>query len=301
MVTLGSANAQFSAKKYNVSGVHGIRAGWSFQIELESGESNEITIIAPSQTIECVVVKKENGILTFDLDFSKVTTKSTLPNGIKVTNEEILMTKGRKTLKGPIKVKMQLSQLDAIMLSGSAQLLTKGAFKGGKLTCLLSGNSSVAETKVAVETLSANISGNSKVSFSGSYKDINIELNGASSLEISGDFYKGDISASGNSLLSLNGRSNSLSLSLNGNSKAVLEGSTQNLSIKNGGASQIESKKFNTRTANLTLSGASTADINALGSLKAKVSGSSKLTYEFKGDTSKLKIQKYDAAYVKAK
>lgn len=299
--TICTAWGQFSAKKYNVSGINGIRAGWSFQIELESGDSNEITVIAPSQTTECVVIKKENGILTFDLDFSKVTTKSTYPNGFKIINDEIIMTKGRKSLKGPIKVKMKMSQLGAVILSSDAQLITKGTFKGGRLICSLSGNSSITETRIAIETLNADISGNSKISFSGSFKDINVELNGNSSCTLSGDFYKGDISQTGSSSFELNGKSNSLSLCLSGASKAVLEGTTQTLKIKNNGTSSLQCDNFNTRTADLSLSGACGVNISVLQSLTAQVSGTSRLNYEFRGDSSKLKIQKLDAAKIQSK
>lgn len=295
-----TGSAQFSAKKYNVSGISGIRAGWSFMIELENGDSNEITVIAPAQTIECVVVKKEDGIISFDLDFSKVTNKTNYPNGIRTVNNEILMTKGRKTLSGPIKVKMQLPKLEAVILSGNAQLITRGSFKGDKFICTLSGNSTIDELKIAADEFKADIKGNSKFKVSGGYKEINVDLGGNSTLNITGDFYKGDIAQSGTSNVVLNGKSNSLNMTLAGASQASLIGNTQNLSIINGGNSKIDCNKFSTRTASLSLSGTSGTDLHVLQSLNAKISGAARLQYEFKGDTSKLKIQKFDSAFVKS-
>lgn len=298
LTSICTASAQFSAKKYNVDDISGIRAGWSFMIELESGDSNEITVIAPAQTIECVVVKKEDGVISFDLDFSKVTTKSNYPNGIRNVNNEILMTKGRKTLKGPIKVKMQLPKLEAVILSGNAQLITKGTFKEGKLICTLSGSSAVTDIKIAADEFKADIKGNSKAVVSGSYREISVDMGGNGSLNISGDFYKGDITQNGTSNLLLNGKSNSLTISLAAASQATLIGNTQNLKIENSGNGKIDCNKFSTRSASLTLSGASGTDLHVLQSLKAKVSGAARLKYDFKGDTSKLQIQKFDAATV---
>lgn len=297
--TFSFANAQFVAKRYSVSGIDGIRAGWAFQIELEEGDSKEITIISPTQTAEYVIVKNNNGILTLDLDFTNVTSKSNNPDGITQSGNTIMMSKNRKTLYGPIKVKMQIQRLNAIILSGNAELTTKGSFKGEKITCHLTGNAKINNTKVAIETLSINATGTSNLSFSGSYKDVNIELGGNAQANIVGDYYKGDISEVGASSLVLNGKTNSLNIDLSGSSAIELIGNSQNLHIESSGNSKANCNNFNTRSADLKLNGSSKIDMHILQSLNVKADGASQLNYTFRGDTSNLNIKKGISAIVK--
>lgn len=272
------ALAQHSAKRYNISGITGIRAGWLFMIEIEEGSSNEITVIAPTDIIDKVTLSNINGILTFDLDVPK-----------------------RYNANDPIKVKMQLNKLEAIILSGAASLRTQGTFKGSKLICKLSGAATVAQTVVSMESVSVDMSGATKLSLIGSYKDIKVEMSGSSKFTAQGDFYKGDISQTGATSLSINGKSNSIKLDASGASKTTLIGSTQNSEIELTGASNANCAKFTTRNAEIELAGASKLDITVLQTLKAKVFGASTLDYVFKGNENDHKIESGRVANVRRK
>ena len=283
-------------KNYNVPNLTAIKAGWTFKIEVEEGDSNEITVTAPKETIDCIIITEHNGILTFDLDFSKAKTETHIKRVFRKKTDGYSMSKGGKVLYGPIKVKMQRKRLTAVILSGSATLKTNGNFSGEKMICKLSGSSKIDNINISVKKLIINMSGASKLSLNGNYTSVESEISGASKLNLLGEIISLNSSQSGSSNLFLDTKSNSIKFELSGASKSTINGSSQEIEIDCSGASFVDASDFIAQEAEIDLSGASKVNIIVTKKLDAELSGASKLTYG--GNPQRKSIEKSTASSV---
>jgi hypothetical protein len=109
-----------------------------------------------------------------------------------------------------------------------------------------------------------------------------VQLNGASQATLVDFVVDGDISleASGASRIVGDLEAGSLRLSLSGASSASLAGGAQDLTVDASGASTAELADFQVTDAAVVVSGASTAIVNASGTLDAEASGASHVGYQ---------------------
>lgn len=113
-----------------------------------------------------------------------------------------------------------------------------------------------------------------------SYHAVDFELSGASKVDI-------DNMKAGNTNFGLSGASKASGniemadgrFDLSGASSLELEGSAKDIDIQASGASHVELPDFSVVDADINLSGASGATINASGRLDGDLSGASRLTY----------------------
>ncbi len=119
------------------------------------------------------------------------------------------------------------------------------------------------KAKLTLPTLTGvTLSGASHATLSGfeSTQDLNVNVSGASRLD-------GDI------------ESGAARIDANGGSQVSLQGSGQNATLRASGASQLQLGHFALDSANVNLSGASTATVNVKSRLDYDLSGASHLTY----------------------
>ena len=126
------------------------------------------------------------------------------------------------------------------------------------------------------------LSGASKGTVTGfkSAQDFNLEVSGASSLGIA-DIEVGDMEfeVSGASKVTGSMKANDAKFEISGASGVELEGSANNIVLKASGASKIKLADFPLGNANVNLSGASEATVNAKGRLDAVLSAASRLYF----------------------
>jgi Putative auto-transporter adhesin, head GIN domain len=108
-----------------------------------------------------------------------------------------------------------------------------------------------------------------------------LDLSGATQTKITG-FKSGenlDANASGASQLTGDIEAGSVRFGISGASRMTLQGKGQSMNLEASGASQANLEEFQVGNANVQVSGASRATVNATGRLDADVSGASTLRY----------------------
>lgn len=286
-----TSSAQEITKYYTVEDFNSVSAGYCYQIELTEGTSNKIEITAPAKTAECLIVKKSGEMLVLDLDWSKAPTKNSKEDK---GNRSYRMSNGRKVLYGPISVTVQMTDVKKVKLSGAAKLTSEGSFKGDQIVLKLSGAAKVAKLETVAKSLSADLSGAAVCTLKGNFEEIDADLSGASKLYSTGGFVTGKFSLSGASVLEMTGESNigDLKADLSGSTKISAEGSAKEVKLEVSGAGRANFENLKAQVVKVELSGASKAQIYAEQSLKASISGASKLEYKYTGSVQNLNIQK---------
>lgn len=279
-----AVSAQNIVKRYKIKDLHGIRAGWVYDIHIEEGNSDYVYIKGPKEYMDDVVVMNDNGVLSLD-------DKKTMHNF------NFLKRENRNQYDKVITVQVKMSRLDVIILSGAARLTTNGSFKGGKVTCKLSGAAAMNKTSVAVETLCADISGASRINLTGSFKVVKASVSGASQCALDGQLVELSVSQTGASKMLVNAMSTSMKYELSGASKLTLNGNTQNLDIEGSGACNVSGGNMTARNLKVDLSGACSVTAKVLNSVNGEISGASRLSYS--GDVSISKVSTSGSAEVK--
>lgn len=154
--------------------------------------------------------------------------------------------------------------------------------------------SKVAQAVIKMPVLTAiNLSGASTLTandqFSNAMNKLSVNLRGSStvrSLNVKAPDV--DIEISGTSSAVINLRSSEVDVELSGASKLELTGSTVDIEAEVRGASRFEAAKCETQDLDLTLSGASNADVFPTRNFKVALTGASKCRYY--GDAEKLKV-----------
>ena len=132
------------------------------------------------------------------------------------------------------------------------------------------------------ELLSLDLSGASRVTAGGfsSSENLNLDLSGASFLDVRNvTAGKTSVDVSGASRVSGRMEMADGSFDLSGASSVELDGSARDVVIDGSGASTIRLADFAVADADVELSGASTATVNASGTLDVDLSGASALSY----------------------
>jgi len=130
------------------------------------------------------------------------------------------------------------------------------------------------------DDLDLNVSGASKVNFSNiTTGDVKGDISGASKLE--GEITTGniDLIVSGASDIDFKITSHDLKLNASGASKVNLDGSGNDILVDTSGASRINLGNYSANDADISMSGASTCDINVNGRIDVDLSGASRLEY----------------------
>lgn len=270
LLTVSSVFGQNYMKRYKVSDLHGIRACSIFDVTIEEGNTDLVQVITDRDSREWlnyVTVRDDSGILTLDID-ERGARKAGLINRFGQWKDKNVH----------LMVNAKMKKLDAVILSGASKLKTKGTFKGGKVTCKISGAAFMDNTTLAVESLNADVSGAGKMFVNGCFKIVNLELSGASVTCLNGTMVDLTGSLSGASKLRTDVTSNSLNVELSGASNADLNGNAQLIKLECSGASKCEASDLNARNAEVDLSGVSKATVKAMSTVTGEVNTMAHLT-----------------------
>ena len=267
VVVVNSSESSLRSKTYKLQSVSGIKAGSVFDIEITRGRSGKVTISAPSETLEHIIVSESGGILTLRLE-----------NGYNISNSKSRWYSRTKNLKGPIKVSADIQSLSSIDLSGAAKLTAKESFSEKNCDIELSGATKVSLSKLNASSIKIDMSGASELSFTGSFETAKADLSGASKLSVNGNF------------------SEKLDADLSGASKLTISGKTDRTELECSGASVFSGAGFVTKDLAIEMSGASKVAVGVQKRIAGEVSGASSLVYY--GDPDKVIIEKSHGASV---
>lgn len=262
-LALFSANAEEKTKTYDFGDITGINAGYNYQIHITEGRSGKVK-----------VVYDENMEKYLDIEYSVASKR------LNLFMSDDLQRLFRNRSYDPIHVYVEMDDISIINLSGAVKADFKGTFKTESLDMELSGASSAAGLQISGHTLEIECSGASNLDMTGKFSnEIEIDLSGASNIDYNGGAEKLNADISGASNLNCNGDFRALKVSCSGASNAEIEGKGMKADYDCSGASNIDAKNFVVRTAEVELTGASKAKVNASEDIYHDVSRGSKMTY----------------------
>lgn len=193
---------------------------------------------------------------------------------------EELPAKLRISERAKLNVYLEMTDIDDLDLSGSAEIIFDGEYDAADLDIDLSGASRLSKLDVSGESLSLDCSGASKFDLTGDFADdVDMDLSGAVNASLVASSPELEVDMSGASKIFISGKFSSADLSCSGAGTMEVEGQARHLSVECSGASNCEAKDFEVKTADVELTGAGKAKVCASDSIVAKVSRASKLIY----------------------
>jgi hypothetical protein len=174
-----------------------------------------------------------------------------------------MRTKTSKDKQMVMRVTLYLPSVNTIRLSGATHLSTEDKFPGENVDIQLSGASNInGSLAITSSRVKLQCSGASNASFElPATRDLVLVASGASKVN-----------------LSANGVAYS-KLGVSGASKVIISGTGEKGDWTVSGASDLRGEEFATRDLTVIASGASSARVNASGTLNAKTSGASSIRY----------------------
>lgn len=202
-----------------VSGFHSVKASISGRIDLERGAEESLVIEARQATLERLVTEVEDGVLLIRQE----------PAG------------GWWRDSGPIRIRISYRQLDALELSGSADVQTD-AISSEAFAVTITGSSNVDVPALTVESLRVRVSGSG---------DLDVR-------ELDAEVVKLGVSGSGD--VQLTGKATDLEVAVNG-------------------SGDVDGAALESRQAVVAVSGSGDVEVWATEDLEVQISGSGNVEY----------------------
>ncbi len=303
-------------KTWDVAGFDAIEVGSTFQAKITKGATFKVTTTADDNVLEHIRVAKTGSALTIGLESGSYQLKKPLAAEITMPtiarldlggatrttlagfdSERDLKVKvsGSSKLSGAIRAQRADFTLDGastLALSGSAgaaRLVSHGSsdLKLGEFPlkqCELDlDGASTAEIAVQSEApFKARLSGSSRLSGSVKAEEIHLNLDGASHVTLGGAAKDAKIHANGVSHVELSEfvvNARKLVVKLDGASSVKLRGHAETAMLEGNSLSELDLSGLAVQTADVKLTGASHATIDARGKLTYDLSSISHLKY----------------------
>ncbi len=260
--TVVEGSGDIETREYDFSDFTRVEIGSAFNFEIVRSDSFSISITADDNMFEHIRVRERGGTITIDVA-SRISWITIFVFGSS-TREAVI----------------RMPQLDSLDVSGASQGTVSGFESNQALNIDVSGASKVTFPDLAAGDTDVSVSGASLVKLEGSVRNLEVDASGARRIELT-ILSAGDagLSLSGASSISGDLESDSIDFDLSGASSAWLTGSAGNTILEASGASRFHLADLMVSDADVTLTGASTAEINLDGRLDISLSGASLLNY----------------------
>lgn len=257
-MSLAGARAEERTLEYKFGDIKGIATVQSqvipYEIHVTQGKSKDVKVVYDTEL--------EKNLEDFEkyikVDYSSA--NSTLILGMNPFPRRIEKFKMRFQTS-PIKVYVEMDEIDGIDLSGASVIYFEGSFTTDSFEADLSGASKFGNT--------LNISG----------KELDVDGSGAAVASIAGDFRKVELDLSGAVKMYLGGSHGSCEMDCSGAANIEMEGKADTFVIDGSGACKVNGKEYFTEKAYIELSGACSVMIQVSEELKHDVATACKLTY----------------------
>jgi len=172
-----------------------------------------------------------------------------------------------------------VSNIEALSVSGSGDLVGDGKFSTGDLDLKVSGSGSLNIEVDAKGQLEADVSGSGDLSIKGSSQSLESSVSGSGKVSVTASISgKADISVSGSGKVSASGTAQQIKATISGSGKVL--------------AADLEVSKCEVR-----ISGSGDVEINVKDALEANISGSGSVTY--KGNPSQVNSHASGSGHVR--
>lgn len=257
-----SAKAEEKSKTWSFGDITGINAGYNYEVYVSHGDSKEVEVVFDSALEPYLKI-----------------TYSRLTGNLNLNIADLPRKMRNRELK-PVKVYLEMDRISSIGLSGAAEATFDGNFNAAELDVDLSGAADVHGLIVNGTDLDIDCSGASGLNITGNFTErIDIDLSGASDLAICGD--TGDLGAdlSGACNMKCEGSYRFCDIACSGSSDVVVSGKADKLTFEGSGASTIQARNLEARTAEVKLTGSCTAVVNASEELHYNIARSCDIIY----------------------
>lgn len=259
---IGTVSAEERSKTYSFGNIKGIDASFAYEIHVTSGSSNNVEIVYDSKYEPYMKVSYSS------YDSSLYLGMDELPRKTRNSNLD------------PIKVFLQMSEIDEIELSGASSISFAGEFKGSDLELDLSGASHLrGPLHISGRRLSIDASGAANVSLAGDFQKVELDISGAANVSFAGKGTEMEGELSGAAKFRFEGEYNDASIECSGAAQLDMKGKGNNLSLEGSGACNIDARDYEVRKAAVELSGASKAKVRATDDLLLDIDRTCRLTY----------------------
>jgi hypothetical protein len=254
----GSENLE--TRQYDFSDFTRVDIGSAFYYEIEQADSYSISITADDNIFEHIQVKQDGETLRVGL--------------------EPFFSFGSVTLEAYI----TMPRLAGLESSGATRGTVSGFNSNDNVDLDVSGASRVELDSITTGDIAGEVTGASRLTGDITAGDIDLQISGASNVRLNGTVQDMLLDASGASNIEGNINAGNTDFRLSGASGIDLEGSANDVVVDASGASRIKLGDFPVSTADITLSGASSCNLDVSTRIDINLSGTSKLVY--KGDAS---------------
>lgn len=257
-----AASAEEKSKTYSFGKITGIDASFTYEIHVTVGSSDKVEIIYDSEYEPYMKVSYSSYDLSLYLGMDE------LPRKIRNSSHK------------PIKVFLQMTEIDEIELSGASSISFEGEFKGSDLELDLSGAANLGgPLQISGRRLSIDASGAANVSLAGNFQKVEMDMSGAANVSFAGNGTEMEGELSGAAKLRFKGEYADSSIECSGAAHLDMEGQGNNLELEGSGACNIDARDYQVRKASVELSGASKARVRATDDLLLDVDRTCRLTY----------------------
>lgn len=247
-------------KSYEVSFFNEIVAGYKYEIEVIKSDKCAVEVLFEDEE---------------DTQYAKIYTKDkTL--FLKMENRPNSFFNNNQ---GDIKVKVYLTELYSIKLSGASELKTTENFVTENFYIQQSGASDITGLDISGTRIEVQCSGSSDLKLTGNHIEAKYSFGGSSDGRIQQNTVDLIINLSGSSDLDIVSNSENLEARISGSSDLKINGTGNNAEISCSGASDFSGESFSCKNAIISGSGASGVELNISENLDVKLSGASSLTY----------------------
>ena len=263
LICIEAAAQNTVTKKYDYKGFNSIEVSSFFNVTVEKSRNYSIEAIVSEEYEDYLEIRLKGNELSI---------------GFRSLPAKLLVS----SFSGIASVKVSMPELSRVELSGSSKLSCNDNFDLGRgvFNLSVSGTSRLEALSISASEGRIYASGASKARIDGDFIDLLINSSGTARIE--GDLSSEDfeIKTSGTSVLDLEGQFEDLEINASGVSNVTLLGLAESIEINASGTSSVDASKLAVKEAEVKLSAASVAKVNASRILEVSASGTSRCSYK---------------------
>ncbi len=260
--TVVEGSGKIESREYEFSDFTRVKIGSAFDFRIIPADSFSINITTDDNMFEHIRITERDGTLTISV-VSRISWLTIF--GFESSRREAVI---------------RMPHLDSLDVSGASVGSVDGFESSKKLAISVSGASQLDFLNLAAGDTDVSLSGASSVRLEGFVRNLAVAASGASHLELTAlSANDAELSLSGASSISGNLEADNIVFDLSGASWAQLTGSAGDTIVNGSGASRFHLADLMISDADVTLTGASTAEMNLDGRLDISLSGASSLDY----------------------
>ncbi len=263
LIGIEAAAQNTVTKKYDYKGFNSIEVSSFFNVTVEKSKNYSVKAIVSEEYEEYLEIRLKGNELSI---------------GFRSLPAKLLVS----SVSGIASVKVSMPELSRVELSGSSKLSCNDNFDLGRgvFNLSVSGASCLEALSISASEGRIYASGASKSRIDGDFVDLTINNSGTARIE--GDLSAEDfeIKSSGTSVLDIEGKFEDLDIYASGVSNVTILGLAESIDINASGTASVDASKLAVKEAEVKLSAASVAKVNASRTLEVSASGTSRCSYK---------------------